>query len=108
MEETKIFSEYFFYIATFIATLTTALAGLINGVFKVEKNWAKQLVAWLTGLALSFLAVAVKIVNIPNIVGIISLAIVVGLESNGIYDIKAVKELIKTIGGNKKENNVQN
>lgn len=93
-----IFSESFWYIAPILVSLTTALAGLINQGCKVKQPWLKQLISWIIGASLSVGAWALKLITFgnPMWLGILCLAIVVGLSSNGIYDIPTIKNWINT------------
>lgn len=93
-----IFSESFWYIAPILVSLTTALAGLINQGCKVKQPWLKQLISWIIGVGLSVGAWALKLITFgnPMWLGIVCLAIVVGLSSNGIYDIPTIKNWINT------------
>lgn len=106
METTNlIFTEAFFYIAPIIASLTTAIAGIINGLCKVEKNWAKQGIAWIVAALLSVGTVLLKMLGTPSVGLVIALAVVSGLSSNGLYDISAIKQLVNSIGKNKNKEN---
>ena len=97
-----IFSEAFWYIAPILMTITTFLAGLFNqGVvekFVPEKHrgWLKQLVSWVIGAGLSVGAWGLKVISFgePVWVEVIALCVVVGLSSNGVYDIKFMKNWI--------------
>jgi len=75
--------------------ITVALAGVINGWLKLKGFWC-QLVAWLIGSGLSVGAWAIKMVTFgdPVWLGVVALCIVVGLSSNGIYDIPAIKAFV--------------
>lgn len=91
-----IFSEAFWYIAPLLMTATVALAGIINGALKVKGTW-KQLVAWLVAAILSTLAWVLHLIEFgdPVWLGVMMLAIVVGLSSNGIYDIPTIKAYVE-------------
>ena len=97
-----IFSEAFWYIAPILVTLTTTIAGLINqGIiakYVPEKHqaWLKQLIAWVLGAGLSVAAWGIKVIEFGNPVwlGVIALCAVVGLASNGVYDIPFIKNWI--------------
>lgn len=97
-----IFSEAFWYIAPILVTMTTFLAGLFNqGVvekFVPEKHraWLKQLVAWVLGAGLSVAAWGLKVITFGNPVwlGVVALCVVVGLASNGVYDIPFMRNWI--------------
>ena len=102
-----IFSESFWYVAPILVTATTFLAGLINqGLSKIWTipGWVKQLVSWVVGAGLSVAAWGLKVITFGNPVwlGVIALAVVVGLASNGIYDIEVIKKWINSWfkGGN--------
>lgn len=91
-----IFSEAFWYIAPLLMSLTVAIAGLINGAFKINKGMWPQIVAWIVGAGLSVAAWALKLIEFgdPVWLGVVMLAIVVGLSSNGVYDIPAIKAFV--------------
>lgn len=93
-----IFSESFWYIAPMLMTVTVALSGLINQACKINKAWVKQLISWIIGGGLSVGAWALKMITFGNPVwlGVVSLAIVVGLSSNGLYDIPTIKNWINS------------
>lgn len=91
-----IFSEAFWYIAPLLMTLTVAIAGVINGAFKITKGMWPQLVAWAVGAILSLYAWALKLIEFgePVWLGVVMLAIVTGLSSNGVYDIPTIKAFV--------------
>lgn len=91
-----IFSESFWYIAPMLMALTVAIAGFINGAFKITKGMWPQVVAWVTGAALSVAAWALQLIEFGNPVwlGVVMLAVVVGLSSNGVYDIPTIKAFV--------------
>lgn len=99
-----IFSEAFWYIAPILVTITTALAGLINQgivekfVPEQHRGWLKQLVAWVIGAGLSVGAWGLKLIAFgdPVWVGVVALCVVIGLSSNGVYDIEFIKKWIDT------------
>ena len=90
-----IFSESFWWAAPILVTLTVALAGVINNALKTEGFWS-QLVAWLVGTGLSVGAWAIKMVTFgdPVWLGVVALCVVVGLSSNGVYDIPTIKAFV--------------
>lgn len=104
MDITGIFSEAFWYIAPILVTLTTTFAGLFNqGVIEKfvpeqHRAWLKQLVAWVFGAALSVGAWGIKVIAFGNPVwlGVVALCVVVGLSSNGIYDIPFIRNWVDT------------
>lgn len=91
-----IFSEAFWYIAPMLMTLTVALAGVINGAFKITKGMWPQIVAWVVGALISVAAWALQLIQFgdPVWLGVVMLAVVVGLSSNGIYDIPTIKAFV--------------
>ena len=91
-----IFSEAFWYIAPLLMTLTVAIAGLINGAFKITKGMWPQVIAWVVGALLAITAWALELIKFgdPVWLGVVMLAIVVGLSSNGIYDIPTIKAFV--------------
>lgn len=91
-----IFSEAFWYIAPLLMALTVAIAGVINGAFKITKGMRPQVVAWIVGALLSVAAWALKLIEFgdPIWLGVVMLAIVVGLSSNGVYDIPTIKAFV--------------
>ena len=103
MNITGIFSEAFWYIAPILVTMTTFIAGLINqglvDKFVPSKHhaWLKQLIAWIIGAGLSCAAWGLKVIAFGNPVwlGVICLCVVVGLASNGVYDIPFMRSWIE-------------
>lgn len=103
MDITGIFSEAFWYIAPILVTMTTFIAGLINqglvDKFVPAKHhvWLKQLIAWIIGAGLSCAAWGLKVIAFGNPVwlGVICLCVVVGLASNGVYDIPFMRGWIE-------------
>ena len=91
-----IFSESFWYIAPLLMAATVALAGLINGAFKITKGMWPQIVAWAVGALLSVAAWALQLIQFgqPVWLGVVMLAVVVGLSSNGVYDIPTIKAFV--------------
>lgn len=95
----SIFSESFWYVAPILAALTTTLSGLLNqglGKLWTIPGWAKQLISWVLGIGVTLAAWGVKFVTFGNPVwlGIIALSVVVGLSSNGIYDIPFIRSWV--------------
>lgn len=103
MDITGIFSEAFWYIAPILVTMTTFIAGLINQGFinkfvpAKHHAWLKQLIAWVLGAGLSCAAWGLKVIAFGNPVwlGVICLCVVVGLASNGVYDIPFMRGWIE-------------
>lgn len=93
-----IFSESFWWVAPILVTMTTALAGLINQCFKIQQGWLKQLISWVLGGGLSVGAWTIKMITFgdPVWLGVVCLCVVVGLASNGFYDISVIRNWINT------------
>ncbi len=98
MEINGIFSEAFWYIAPILVAFTTAFTGFINQLFKVKGSTAKQLISWAVGAASAVAAWGLGFIGFgePVWLGVVCLSAVVGLSSNGIYDIKAIRNFINT------------
>ena len=90
-----IFSENFWWIAPILMTITVSLAGVINGLVKAQGFWC-QLIAWVVGSLLSVGAWAIKLITFgePVWLGVVALCVVVGLSSNGVYDVPAIKAFV--------------
>lgn len=91
-----IFSEAFWYIAPLLVMATTAVSGFFNQAFKINIGWHKQLVSWSVAIVLTVLSWVVGLVGFENPVwlSLVCLSIVVGLSSNGVYDIPTIKAFI--------------
>lgn len=104
MDITGIFSEAFWYVAPILVTLTTVIAGLLNQgivekfVPEQHRGWLKQLIAWVIGAGLSVGAWGIKVIEFgdPVWLGVVALCAVVGLSSNGVYDIEFIHKWIDT------------
>lgn len=97
MDINGIFGEAFWYVAPLLVTLTTMLTGAINRRFQI-KGSVKQAVSWLVGSVFSFCAWALGFISFgaPTWLGLVCLCVVVGLSSNGFYDIPVIKAFINT------------
>ena len=93
-----IFSNNFWYIAPILVTLTTALSGVLNNMFNITKGWAKQVLSWIVGSGLSVAVWALELLVFGNPVwlGVVCLCMVVGLASNGFYDIPTIKNYVNS------------
>ena len=76
-------------------TLTVAISGVINGWLKLE-GFVEQIVSWAVGSGLAVGAWALKLVTFgdPVWLGVVALCVVVGLSSNGLYDIPTIKAFV--------------
>jgi len=99
---TGIFSEAFWYVAPICVSLTTALTGLINqgiaAAGAVMPAWLKQLISWIVGAGMACGAWGLGVITFGNPIwlGVVCLCLVVGLASNGIYDIPFIRGWIDT------------
>lgn len=93
------FGETFWYMAPILMAITTFLTGAVVGLFKVAKPVWKQVISWIIGSGLSVGAYFLGLVQIgtPIWLGIVVLCIVVGLSSNGIFDIPAIRNFIEKL-----------
>ena len=91
-----IFSENFWWIAPILMSLTVSATGVINGLFKVISGVWKQVISWLVGAAFSVGAWALGLIEFgqPVWLGVVALCVVVGLSSNGVYDIPTIKAFV--------------
>ena len=91
-----LFTTEFWYYAPILSTLTVAVAGAINGKFNITTGFWPQLVSWITGAVLTVAAWFLGFVPLgqPTWLAILCLCGVVGLSSNGIYDIPFIKGII--------------
>lgn len=95
MDLSYIFTESFWAIAALLSTFVT---GLINQGFKIGDGKVKRLVSWLIGAGAAVGAWAFNFITFeePQWIGVVSLALVVCLSSNGIYEFKGLKKWINT------------
>ena len=96
MESILLFlGDNFWLTATIIATMTTTLTGVINSRIKPNGVW-KQVVSWVVSIALTVGCYFLNLITVSNPVWL-TLALtgfVVGLASNGIYDLPAMRKWI--------------
>ena len=94
-----IFSENFWYMAPILASITITIAGAINNKFTAIKGFYKQLTSWIVASVLSVGAWLLDFVQVgePTWVSVIALCAVVGLSSNGIYDIPTIHNWINKL-----------
>ena len=100
-----LFTSDFWWEATSLSSATVALAGAINGKFNITKGFWPQLVAWVTGCVLTVLAWFLNLIPLgePTWLAVACLCAVVGLSSNGIYDIPFIQSIIDKMLPKKKE-----
>ena len=100
-----LFTTDFWYMASSLSAVTVFIAGLINGKFNIVNGIWPQLVSWITGSVLSVAAWFFGLIPVgePTCLAVIVLCCVVGLSSNGIYDIPTIKNFIDKRFSSKKE-----
>ena len=103
MDINMLFTTEFWYMAPTLSAVTVFIAGLINGKFNITTGIWPQIVAWATGSVLSVAAWFFGLVHVgtPTWLAVVVLCAVVGLSSNGIYDIPTIKNFIDKIFGPK-------
>ena len=91
-----LFTTEFWYYAPILSMLTVTIAGAINGKFKITEGFWPQLVAWITGAVLTVGGWFLGLIPLgqPTWLAVVCLCAVVGLSSNGIYDIPFIKSII--------------
>lgn len=96
MLTTALFTAEFWYYAPILASLTVTIAGAINGKFNITKGFWPQFVAWITGAVLTVCGWLIGLVPLgePTWLAVVCLCGVVGLSSNGIYDIPFIQSII--------------
>ena len=95
-----LFTTEFWYIAASLSTITVFIAGAINGKFNIQGFYA-QFCAWIVGSLLSVGAWFLNLVTLgePTWLAIVCLCGVVGLSSNGVYDIPFMQSIIEKLFG---------
>lgn len=97
MNLTEIFNDQFWYMAPALVALTTLLAGTINQAAKLQNGILKQLIAWAVGALLSCGSILLGFLG--DDIGwqsYVALSVVVGLSSNGVYDVTFIQNWIGT------------
>ena len=91
-----LFTTEFWYYAPILSMLTVTIAGAINGKFNITNGFWPQLVAWITGAVLTVGGWFLGLIPLgqPTWLAVVCLCAVVGLSSNGIYDIPFIKSII--------------
>lgn len=96
MDVQTLFTTDFWYMAPTLSAVTVFITGLINGKFNITEGIWPQIVSWIVGSVLSVAAWYFNLVLLgqPTWLAVIMLCVVVGLSSNGIYDIPTIKAFI--------------
>jgi hypothetical protein len=94
------FTENFWATATALGAVASMIAGAINGKFNPSAIW-RQIIAWAISIALTVGGYFLGLVSVADPVWLTLTAtgLIVGLVSNGIYDIPVIKEFIRRIFG---------
>lgn len=95
------FLDHFWATCAMLSSITVIIAGYFNALLNTNKIW-KQVVSWVISIILTvggYFAGTITL-NEPVWLTIILTGIIVGLSSNGIYDIPKIKELINKITKN--------
>lgn len=100
MEISTLFTVEFWYYAPILSTLTVAIAGAINNKFGITNGFWPQLVAWIVGTVLTVGGWFLGLIPLgqPTWLAVVCLCGVVGLSSNGIYDIPFIKSIVDKLG----------
>lgn len=95
------FSDNFWATCTMLSTITVFIAGYINAFLKTNNVW-KQVVSWATSVILTVGGYfsGIIVLDEPAWLTMLLTGIIVGLSSNGIYDIPKIKELINNMTKN--------
>lgn len=92
-------TDYWTLFAAIVAVASAASAALIK-LFGITTNWVKQVISWVVAIALAFLAYAIGMLPAmaePAWLYVLIQGVCIGLVSNGIYDIPAIKKLYERI-----------
>lgn len=90
------FTEHFWATATGLFTITTMITGAINGRLKPNYVW-KQVISWVVSIGLTIGSYFLGLITVadPVWLSLAATGFIVGLASNGFYDIKFIKEWIQ-------------
>jgi len=94
------FTENFWATAALLGTMATTIAGAINGKLNPNAVW-RQVIAWVVSVGLTVGGYFLGLIQLADPVWLTMVAtgLIVGLVSNGVYDIPAIKSLIQRIFG---------
>ena len=96
------FTENFWATATSLGVVATMVAGAINGKLHTNKVW-RQVVAWAVSIVFTVGGYFLGMINVaePAWLTLTATGLVVGLTSNGIYDIPVIQDFIARVFGEK-------
>lgn len=88
-------SEHFWCSAATVASIAVVITGFINGLFAIKGFW-QQIVSWFVagGLAVGAHFLGLMVVQEPLWLNLTCSGLIVGLVSNGIYDIPTIQKYI--------------
>ena len=88
-------AENFWATAASLGVIATMIAGVINGWFNPNKVW-KQVIAWLVSIGLTVGSYFMGLIHVaePTWLTLTATGLIVGLVSNGIYDIPTMQNFI--------------
>jgi len=91
-----IFSESFWYMLPILSSITVTVTGIINSKFNITKGFLPQLISWIVGAVLGVGGWYFDYVQVgdPTWLSVVVLCGCIGLVSNGIYDVPAIKSLV--------------
>ena len=94
------FSENFWATAASLGVVASMISGAIISKVNANKVWS-QVIAWLVSIGLTVGAYFLDLVTVaePTWLTLTMTGLLVGLASNGIYDIPAVKEFMYKVFG---------
>lgn len=96
------FTENFWATATSLGVVATMVAGAINGKLHTNKVW-RQVVAWVVSVVFTVGGYFLGMVDVaePTWLTLTATGLIVGLTSNGIYDIPVMQSFIARVFGEK-------
>ena len=91
------FSDNFWATAALLGSMATSLTGVINHLLKPNRIW-KQVIAWLISIVLTIGGYFLNVITVadPVWLTLTTTGIIVGLVSNGIYEIPTIKKWFQT------------
>lgn len=99
-----IFNDLFFYTVSILALIVPFLVQSVNKAIVIKENWVKQLISWVLAIALTLGFYFGKLLYFAENNGdqhsiwmVVFCGLFVGLISNGIYDIPAIKAFLDKI-----------
>ena len=84
-----------------VSVLTAFVAAFLNGLLQIEKGFLKQVIAWITGIALLVVTDLLNFgyaADFPILLAVVH-GLAVGLAANGIFDIPWLKVLLDKFSG---------